>query len=215
MSAPLVVIGGGEHARVVIDAARTRPDCWQVVGFADDRPCEDTVRLLGVARLGDDAAVLTLLADHHVIIGVGAVGAAAVRLAIADRYRDAGARFATVVHARAWVSPHARLGAGVAVFAGAVVNAGAVVEDHCVISTGAIVEHDCTVGALTQVGPGSVIGGGASIGRECQVGLGSRIRDHVRIHDRVIVGMGAVVVNDVGADLTVIGHPARDRGPRA
>jgi len=40
------------------------------------------------------------------------------------------------------------------------------------------------------------------------VGAGAIVRDHVRIGDRAVVGMGAVAVKDVPADVTVVGIPA-------
>ena len=41
--AGLIVVGGGEHARVVIEAARSQPARWEILGFTDPRPCPETV----------------------------------------------------------------------------------------------------------------------------------------------------------------------------
>src|ERR1700676_2242430 len=46
----LIVIGGGEHARVVIEAALTVPGQWHVVGFVDPSACEETAARLNVSR---------------------------------------------------------------------------------------------------------------------------------------------------------------------
>lgn len=214
MSGPreLVIIGGGEHARVVIEAARSRPDLWSVVGFVDPLPAETTTSRLGVPRLGDDEFGLALAQEGRVafILGVGSVGVAThKRQAVVDRYSRLPVRWGCVVHAFAWVSPSAQLGQGVMISAGATVNSGARLGDHCVVNTGAVVEHDVTLGAFSQVAPAAAIGGGASIGEQCYLGLGCRVRDHVRIGQRVGVGMGAVVVASVPDDTTVIGVPAR------
>jgi acetyltransferase-like isoleucine patch superfamily enzyme len=50
------------------------------------------------------------------------------------------------------------------------------------------------------------------VGDGCYLGIGSVIRDHVRIGDHAIVGMGAVVVADVASGQTVLGVPARPVG---
>jgi acetyltransferase EpsM len=202
---PLVLIGGGEHARVVIEAARTRPELWTVEGFLDPRPCEDTQRRLGVNWLGDDH----LRDDVHYVLGVGEVGVGELRQRILAKY--AGARFATIVDARAHVSPTARFEPGAVVFAGAVVHTGAHVGMHALIGTGVIVEHDVTVGNFAQLGPGAVVGGGARIDANSYIGLGARIRDHVMVGAGVMVAMGAVVTANVGAGATVLGVPARAR----
>jgi acetyltransferase EpsM len=202
---PLVVIGGGEHARVVIETARTRPELWAVEGFVDPRPCEDTQKRLGVKWLGGDH----LRDDVHYVLGVGEVGVGELRQRILAKYADA--RFATIVDARAHVSPTARLEPGAVVFAGAVVHTGAHVGMHAVIGTGAIVEHDVSIGNFAQLGPGAVVGGGARIEANSYVGLGARIRDHVTIGAGVMVAMGAVVTANVAAGSTVLGVPARAR----
>ena len=207
----LVVIGGGEHARVVVEAARTRPEEWTVEGFLDPRPCEDTQRRLGVPWLGDDPALDPLRTDRSYVLGVGAVNVGSARSAIVDRYRAAGARFATIIHAHAWVSPTAIVAEGAVVFAGAIVHTGAHVGAHTVIGASCVVEHDVSLGAYVQLGPGAVVGGGTSVGERSFLGLGCRVRDHISIGARTMIAMGAVVTSDVGDGVVVVGVPARTR----
>ena len=202
---PLIVIGGGEHARVIIETARTRPDLWVVEGFVDPRPCEETQQRLGTKWLGGDA----VRDDVLYVLGVGDVGVSEARPRIVEKY--ARAKFATVVDARAHVSPTAKLEAGAVVFAGAIVHTGAHVGKHAVVGTGAIVEHDVALGNFAQLGPGAIVGGGARIESNCYVGLGARIRDHVTVGPGGLVAMGAVVTTSVDAGATVLGVPARPR----
>lgn len=207
----LVVIGGGEHARVVLEAARTRPDLWEVKGFVDVQPCEETSRRLGLPRLGPDDSGLKLAASDSVrfVLGMAGIGSRSLRMALAETYDAAGARWATIVHSFAWVSPTAILEGGAFLSAGTVVNSGARVERHAIINTGAVIEHDVVVGDFAQVSPAATIGGGARIGRNAYVGLGARVRDHVAIGESATVGMGAVVVDTVDGDTVVVGTPAR------
>ena len=210
----LVVIGGGEHARVLIEGARSRPDLWQVSGFVDVNSNPETERRLGVPRLGGDVEGWTLSAGGRVqfVLGLAGLGSHEARMALVKAYDEAGARWATIVHANAWVSPTAHLSEGVFVSAGATVNTGARVERHAVINTNAVVEHDVVVEAFAHVAPGAVIGGGARIGSHAYVGLGARVRDHVVIGEGATVGMGAVVVGPVPPNVVVIGNPAKAQG---
>jgi acetyltransferase EpsM len=216
----LVILGGGEHARVVAEAAIASG--WEVVGYTDaggsapgsSAPGASADRAMPVPRLGTDADVAARLAD------VGGTGGAFVlgfggpvdarRRAVAAFPRDA--RWATVIHPRAWVSPTATVEPGTVVLGGAVVNAGARLGPHAIVNSGAIVEHDVVVGAHAHVAPGAVIGGGATIGQEAFVGLGAAVRDHRSVGRGAVIGMGAVVVGDVPPGATVAGVPARDRG---
>ncbi len=208
----LVLIGGGEHARVVVDAARLSN--WTIVGYVDRAPNARTERL-GISYLGDDDAFAPpSKGPLHYVITVGNIGPSPVRREIARRYQAKYAEsllWASVVHASATVSPSAKLEDGVVVLAGAIVNAGAVLGAHAIINTGVIVEHDVALGALVHVSPGAVIGGGVEIGAGSYLGLGCKIRDHVRIGAGVTIGMGAVVVSDVPDGVTVKGVPGRWR----
>ena len=207
----LVCIGGGEHARVVMEAALSCPARWRLLGFVDDKPCAATLNRLGVPRLGNDEKGLSLLSaisDVAFVLGIGAVGGTGIREEALQRYVEASARFAAVVHARAWVSPSAVLDEGVFVAAGAVVNTGAHLGIHAVVNTGAIVEHDASLGAFSQVGPGAVVGGGVVLEDYAYVGLGARVRDHLRVGRGALVGMGAVVTRSVLPAEVVVGVPA-------
>jgi sugar O-acyltransferase (sialic acid O-acetyltransferase NeuD family) len=216
-AAPLVVLGGGEHARVVIDAATSSGD-WVVQGYAAPQASPGS---MDAPWLGGDADLLERLAAlpadgrPWLVIGFGgdAGGAGmAARADTADRF-GSDARWATIVHATAWVSPGATIEPGAVILAQAVVNHGAHVGRHTIVNSGAIVEHDVTVGAGSHVAPGAVIGGGTRIGSGTFVGLGARVRDHLEIGPNVVIGMGAVVVASVAAGREVVGIPARERAP--
>jgi acetyltransferase EpsM len=216
--APLIVLGGGEHARVVIEAARTQGDRWVVQGYV--APGAGAAAIPDLPWLGDDAALATRLTDLDpsdrpwLVLGFGGgetPGGLAARAAATERF--GGARWATVVHATAWVSPSATLEPGAVILAGAVVNTGAHVGRHAIVNSAAVVEHDVVVGAGGHVAPGAVIGGGSRIGEQAFIGLGARVRDHIEIGAGAVVGMGAVVVESIASGATVVGIPARPHGP--
>jgi sugar O-acyltransferase (sialic acid O-acetyltransferase NeuD family) len=204
----LVIIGGGEHGRVVAEAALSSVEGWSVLGFVDKLTCPEMIARFSLERLGDDAA----LRDHpgaHGVLGFGAFKARNTRAAAVRRIEPDIAGWATVTHRTAFVSPTATIGKGTVVMAAAVIQTGARIGDHCVINSGAIIEHDVVVEDYAQIGPGAVVGGAAVIGRAAYVGLGASVRDHVRIGSGAVVGMGAAVVRDIPDDRVVRGVPAR------
>jgi acetyltransferase EpsM len=203
----LIVIGGGEHARVVMEAARS-DGSHQLLGFTDAEACEETTRRLGVARLGDEAALASAPGALGVL-GFGALATRGRRVEAVERLTPRLAGWATVVHATAWVSPTATVGPGTVILARAIVQTGARIGAHCVVNTGAIVEHDVVLHDHVQLAPGVILGGGARIGRLAYVGLGGVVRDHTAVGAGATVGMGAVVVADVADGATVLGLPAR------
>ena len=213
---PLVLIGGGEHAAVVAEAARLAEPGRALAGFIDVRPLGHGAHRAALPWLGDDLEGLRLArAGHHdFIVAVGAVGLYPTRRAIAERYAGAGARFVPVIHPRAIVSDNVRVGPGALILAGAVVGCGAVLGAHCLINSAAVVEHDVALGDHTILGPSAVVGGGTRVGADSFLGLGCRVRDHVQIGARVVLAMGAVLVGNANDDAVMMGVPARVREAR-
>jgi acetyltransferase EpsM len=213
--ARLIIVGGGEHARVVAEAAAAAG--LVVAGYtvrdgesgSPPGPCAVDLQPLGTDH--DVAAWLAATDPDErpgLVLGFGGPPDTR-RRATADFGPEA--QWATIAHPAAWVSPSATLGVGTVVLAGAVVNAGAVIGAHAIVNSSAVLEHDVRLGDHVHVAPGATIGGGTRIGDETIIGLGASVRDHVRVGSRSIVGMGAVVVDDVPDGAIVMGTPARPR----
>jgi UDP-perosamine 4-acetyltransferase len=208
MSQRIVVIGGGEHARVLIEAIRAGAIAQELLGFVDSEICQETSQRLGVTRLGAED-VLVRHPGALGILGFAALESRNRREEAVRRLTPLLSGWAVVVHSSAWVSPTATVGEGTVIMAGAVVQTGARIGAHCVINTGAIVEHDAELGEQAQLAPGARLGGAVRIGAAAYVGLGAVVRDHRSVGAGATVGMGAVVVRDVAAGARVLGVPAR------
>jgi acetyltransferase EpsM len=208
MSRPLIILGGGEHARVVAEIALSRPEQWNVVGFVDPGSPTETLLRFGLRHFKSDAEVLAQESCSYVI-GIARCGSVELRRRIAGFYERRDVHWARLVHATAWVSQTAAIGAGTVVSAGTVVNSGARIGVHCVINTRSVVEHDLQIGDFTIVAPGALIGGTAVVGDDCYLGLGCCIRDHITVGRGVTVGMGSVVVGSLPDAVTAFGTPAK------
>ena len=203
----LILIGGGEHARVIADAVLSRPGDHELLGFVDPDP-RAPLASARVRYLGSDAA-LGEHPDAAAVLAFGALDGWRAREQAVSRLSAHVSRWGTVIHAAAWVSPSATVGEGTVVMAGAVVQTGARIGAHCVVNSGAVVEHDVELGDNVHLAPGAVLGGGVRIGSGAYVGLGAAVRDHVEIGSGAVVAMGSVVVESVKANSSVRGVPAR------
>jgi len=209
-AAPSIVgYGAGGHAVSLIDALRSSGR-FAVAGLVDDDPAREGETLLGVPIETGPGALkgFHVAGVAHAFVGIGGVVNRATRRTARERLQGLGFTLPPIVHATAWVSPDARLGAGVQVLAQAVVNAGAVVADGAIVNTGAIVEHDCVVGSGAHLGPRAVVGGATQLGDDVHVGMGAVVIEGVRVGAGAFIAAGAVVVRDVAPGARVQGVPA-------
>ena len=203
---PLVILGAGGHAKVVIDAVNAG-DRFDIVGMLSDHDPDIGETVCGVVVSGPvEDGLQSFNADtvFHVAIGDNAA-----RQKYSERLRDAGRSLATICHPTAWVSPSAVLGEGSYVGPNASVNAQVRAGVSIIVNTGAIVEHECAIGSFTHIAPGSCLTGRCDVGQGVFIGARSVVVPGRRICDGAIVGAGAVVVRDVAPHSVVKGVPAR------
>lgn len=210
MKPSCVILGGGGHARVLVDSLQ-RADLVRIHGILDADPELWGTTCYGVPVLGGDEMLATLGAEgiSHFAVGLGAVGANQPRQRLFELGLACDLQPLTVVHPAAIVSARATIGQGSQVLAGCVINAGADLGVNVIVNSGAIVEHDCRIGNHVHVATGAALSGTVHVGDRVHVGARAVIRQSITIAADAVIGAGAVVVADVGAGQVVVGNPAR------
>lgn len=207
---PCVVLGGGGHAKVLIESLRLSAGATPRVILDADRSLWGT-EVLGVPVLGGDDRLSAVVAEGITafVVGVGGVGDNRPRRRLFELAVSYGLTPVTARHPSAIVSPSCGIGAGTVLFPLAVVNAGVSIGMNVIVNTGAIVEHDCRIADHVHLATGARLTSGVTVGAEAHLGAGSVVRQGITIGDRAIVGAGAVVVRDVQPGTIVVGVPAR------
>ena len=209
MEIPVIGLGAGGHARVLLEAL-SFDQTYKLIGFLDRDPDLIHKDILGVLVIGNDDLLPGLSKEiSHFFIGLGSVGSVSHRLRLFSQAISLGMSPINIIHPRAIVSASAVLGNGSAVLAGAIINACVKMGDNVIINTGSIVEHDSVIGDHVHIATGARLCGAVQVDRETHIGAGATILQGVRIGANSIVGAGAVVIKDVPDGVVVVGTPAK------
>jgi sugar O-acyltransferase (sialic acid O-acetyltransferase NeuD family) len=205
-----VILGGGGHARVLIDCLR-ESGLVGIEGVLDPDSSLHGRKILDVPVLGGDDLLGGMAAGGvtHFVVGLGGVGDNRPRKRLFELGCSCRLTPLTVRHPSAVVSRWASISPGCQLLPGSIVNACAVLGKNVIVNSGAIVEHDCVVGDHAHIATGARLASTVRVGIGAHIGAGATVRQSIRIGDGAIVGAGAVVVKDVGAGVVVAGVPAR------
>jgi len=205
---PVIVIGAGGHARVLISSLKAMQR--ELIGITEADANKLGVSISGIPIIGNDETILPYKPDSIKLVnGIGSVSSTQKRKDIYDKFKKDGYSFASVIHPIAAVMDDVLLGEGVQIMVGAIVQTGCAIGDNVIINTGAIIDHDCIIGNHTHVAPGAVLSGGVQIGEMAHIGTSATIIQGIKIGEGAIIGAGAVVIKDIPANVMAAGVPAR------
>lgn len=196
----LVIIGNGGHASSVADAAES-------AGFA--------IRTLWpILRRDDSFADLISrtasldLEKTALALGVGTNFAReAVHASISKAFPSA--RFPSIVHKTAWLSPSASIESGAVMLAHASAGADARLSAGSLLNTGASLDHGSTLGEFASLGPGARTGGNVTIGPRTMIGLQAGILQGRTVSEDSVIGAQSLVLEDIPSLSVAIGSPCR------
>ncbi len=190
MSQPVIVLGGGGHGRVLIEALELLK--LNILGIADREP--EKLTAIKHKVLGSDEAILKYAPDSvHLVNGLGSIGDTTARRQVFEYFHQKGYSFLKVVHPSAIVAKDVRIGEGAQIMAGAVVQTGSQIGMNAVINTRASIDHDCLIGDHVFVAPGVTLSGSVTVGLRSHIGTGAVVIQGMRIGPDTLVKAGDVI----------------------
>lgn len=204
-----LVIGGGAHARVLIDVLKCGGDNT-IIGVTDPNIEPGKSLLCEVPVLGNDSTIEKYSPESVLLVnGIGAKKNTVLRKEIFKKWKARGYRFPPVIHPNAFISPRAFLDEGVQVMAGVVINVGVRIGENAIINTNSAIDHDCQIESHVFIAPGVTLCGRVTVAEGAFLGAGSTVLQNIEIGKEATVAAGAVVIEDVAPKTMVKGIPAR------
>lgn len=196
----LIILGtgvhGGEMAHIVERINRQQPT-WRLIGHIAPKPSEQKA-FAGHPILGTMEALATypycaIIADNE----------------FPREIAFPKERLAALVDPSCYVHPTAKIGPGCVIFPNCFIGLNAVLGHQVFMLSGCIVNHDCRIEDRVIFASGVTLAGAVQVETGSYMGQACTVRQHLRIGHDSLVGMGAVVVDDVPARAVMAGNPAR------
>jgi sugar O-acyltransferase (sialic acid O-acetyltransferase NeuD family) len=208
MSQPIIILGAGGHAKVLLDALRLQGKT--VLGLTDADGTKHGSSVLDAPVLGDD----TVLKSHEpqkvlLVNGVGSIKNTTFRQQLFEKYKALGYSFASVIHPSAVIARDVICGEGAQIMAGTVIQPGGRIGDNVIINTNATLDHDCRIGNHVHIASGACLSGGVIVEEGVHIGAAATLIQLVRIGAFSTVGAASLVLKEVPAKTIVAGVPAK------
>ncbi len=208
---PLLLIGAGGHAKVLLEEFK---DAWDFQAVISETALSETqtayFKAQGLEVWLESDEILNAFLAKDITHAVVAVGDNEARLKIAESLLERGFSVPSLIHPKALLASTAIVSpVGVQILAGAHVGASSSIGKHTILNHYAIVEHDATVGDAVHVAPHGVVLGGASLASGSLLGANATVLPNVSIRANAIIGAGAVVSRHIYRSGVYVGVPAR------
>jgi sugar O-acyltransferase (sialic acid O-acetyltransferase NeuD family) len=202
MQKPVIIVGAGGHAKVLVDVLRLMGK--SIFGVVDPEK-EKGYKWMGVNVLGDDNAIFEYkYKDVDLVNGIGKIPSSDLRSILDNKFISKGYSFITVIHPTAIISKDSNIGDGVQIMAGCIIQPGVTIGDSSIINTGATIDHDCVINTGVHVAPGAILCGNVSVGSQTFIGANSVVIQGIEIGRGCVVGAGSVIHENIHDSRKVI-----------
>lgn len=193
---PLIIIGGGGHASIIVDILRQQKRDILAIISPDDVTKRKVYAGIDIFESDND---ITRFKPESVrlINGIGALPGSEIRHKVNLFFEKMGYAFETIIADNAYVSPFAFLDEGVQIFPGAIIQPGSHISAHTVINTRATIEHDVFLGAYNVISPGAIICGQCKTEEHVFIGAGATVIQNIEIGSRAAIMANALVTKNV------------------
>ncbi len=211
MTRRVAIYGSGGFAREVAPILRGVVAQESSIVFLDDEPARQGSIVNGYPVLSFEQFAGEQADSKEIVI---AAANPKVRKLLTDRCEEQGLHFLSLFDPTHKRFDDVMVGEGAIFCANTVVTSNVTIGRQFQCNLFSYIAHDCRIGDFVTFAPRVCCNGNVHIEDEVYVGTGATIRQGnldrpTRIGKGAVIGMGAVVLNDVGPGEVVVGNPAK------
>ena len=206
MSKPLLILGAGGHASVLVDILLQQNR--DILGVVSPQVVSESKVFDRIEIFHNDDDVLQFDKSLIKLVnGIGSMPNTQLRSIIYNKFKVLGYEFETVIADNSIISKYANLDEGVQVFSGAIIQTDATIGANSIINSGAIIEHGCIIGSNNHIAPGATLSGHVHTKEFVHVGTGASVIQEINVAKNVVIGAGAIITSDI--EQNTICYPAK------
>ncbi len=204
----MLIIGAKGFAKEVLEILYQNEKTENLC-FYDDVNDDLPDKLFGqfpILRTIEEAKIYFKQTSNQFVLGIGNP---ILRKKLSDKFESIGGELSSVI------SKHAEIGSfGIQISSGCNILSGVKISNDVAIGKGtmvyynSVITHDVKIGEFCEISPSVNILGRVHIGNFVSIGAGSVIFPDVVIGSNSVIAAGAVVRNNVPANVMVAGIPA-------
>lgn len=208
MKEKVVLIGSGQHARVVMYNMKEQGK-YEVACFLDSDASKVGQEYEGYLIEGtyeDSERIREKYKTNKFFIAFGNMK---YRKKVFEDFIAKGWEAVNIIHPDAVVSREAKLGQGVLIECGCLITPNPIIGNNVVVNTGSQVNHDNIVENHVYMASGIVLSGGVTIKENSLIDDGVVVTLGKTVGKNCIVGAGAIVTSDIEDNSVAYGVPAK------
>jgi sugar O-acyltransferase (sialic acid O-acetyltransferase NeuD family) len=213
MTKKVIILGGLGNGTVIASAikdANKKGDIEiEVAGFLNDRTAKGE-SIEGLPVLGKLDDIQKFISDGFYFVNtIFKIDGQKERIKLVENLNIPIERLATFIHPTAYIASQVEIGPGCIILPNVCISPSTKLGKGCIVLTAATIAHNCEIGDHCHIASQACLGSHLKIGEGVHFGLNCTIREHLTIGQFSTIGMGAILLNNVGEDEIWVGVPAK------